>query len=144
MTSYQQCGKRLQLLLCTKRRQKSAIIIDQLVLPQWLLKYLRQLPKMNWCSILKVKISYPSVPFITYCVTHLLQALKNWSSLVTQLILCIWTCIGLFDCVPHRRLLTKLQSYGIEGKLLDWIEGFLGDRKQNIHKRFLFWLGQYY
>ena len=32
-----------------------------------------------------------------------------------------------FDCVPHRRQLTKFQSYGIAGKLLDKIEDFLAD-----------------
>ena len=37
-----------------------------------------------------------------------------------------------FDCVPHGRLLSKLQSYGIAGKLLDWIEDFLIDRKQRV------------
>ena len=40
-----------------------------------------------------------------------------------------------FDCVPHRRLLSKLQSYGITGKLLDWIENFLIDRKQRVYVR---------
>jgi len=37
-----------------------------------------------------------------------------------------------FDCAPHRRLLSKLQSYGIPGKLLDWIEDFLSERKQRV------------
>ena len=35
-----------------------------------------------------------------------------------------------FDCVPHRRLLTKHQSYGITGKLLDWIKVFLADSQR--------------
>ena len=37
-----------------------------------------------------------------------------------------------FDCVPHRRLLSKLQSYGVTGKLLDWIKDFLTNRKQGV------------
>ena len=30
-----------------------------------------------------------------------------------------------FDTVPHRRLLKKLDAYGIKGKELDWIKSFL-------------------
>ena len=36
-----------------------------------------------------------------------------------------------FDTVPHRRLLTKLTSYGFSGKVLTWIQSFLTGRKQN-------------
>ena len=37
-----------------------------------------------------------------------------------------------FDTVPHRRLLGKLESYGIRGKLLKWIKSFLEERKQQV------------
>ena len=37
-----------------------------------------------------------------------------------------------FDSVPHQRLLLKLKGYGIQGRLLKWIENFLKDRKQSI------------
>ena len=37
-----------------------------------------------------------------------------------------------FDTVPHQRLLNKLRIYGIEGKVLNWIEGFLSDRRQLV------------
>ena len=37
-----------------------------------------------------------------------------------------------FDTVPHKRLLTKLKSYGITGRLLLWIENFLHNRKQRV------------
>ena len=37
-----------------------------------------------------------------------------------------------FDSVPHERLLIKLSSYGIEGKLLQWIKGFLFHRTQRV------------
>ena len=37
-----------------------------------------------------------------------------------------------FDTVPHRRLLKKLQCYGIKGAVLDWITDFLKDRKQTV------------
>jgi len=34
--------------------------------------------------------------------------------------------------VPHRRLALKLKSHGILGKLLQWIVGWLSDRKQQV------------
>ena len=37
-----------------------------------------------------------------------------------------------FDKVPHRRLLQKLEAYGIKGKTLGWIEAFLSDRTQRV------------
>ena len=37
-----------------------------------------------------------------------------------------------FDTVPHRRLMAKLQSNGIDGKVLSWIGGFLSDREQVV------------
>lgn len=37
-----------------------------------------------------------------------------------------------FDTVPHKRLMIKLKGYGIEGKLLEWIEDFLKNRKQRV------------
>jgi hypothetical protein len=37
-----------------------------------------------------------------------------------------------FDRVPHSRLLTKLDHYGIRGNTLKWIEAFLTDRTQRV------------
>jgi hypothetical protein len=37
-----------------------------------------------------------------------------------------------FDKVPHKRLLLKLDSYGISGSLVKWIEAFLTNRKQRL------------
>ena len=37
-----------------------------------------------------------------------------------------------FDKVPHRRLLSKLQFYGIQGKTLAWIESWLINRSQSV------------
>ena len=37
-----------------------------------------------------------------------------------------------FDKVPHQRLLYKLQHYGVSGKNLDWIRGFLSNRHQSV------------
>ena len=37
-----------------------------------------------------------------------------------------------FDTVPHRRLLKKLEAYGIKGDLLTWNENFLSGRRQRV------------
>ena len=37
-----------------------------------------------------------------------------------------------FDTVPHQRLLNKLEGYGINGKILSWIESFLSNRFQYV------------
>ena len=37
-----------------------------------------------------------------------------------------------FDSVPHKRLISKLRSYQIEGKILTWIENFLTERRQRV------------
>jgi len=36
------------------------------------------------------------------------------------------------DAVPHRRLIKKLEAYGIKGGLLTWIENFLSGRWQRV------------
>ena len=40
-----------------------------------------------------------------------------------------------FAKVPKKRLLQKLSAYGIEGKVLCWIEDFLSDRRMRIMVR---------
>ena len=37
-----------------------------------------------------------------------------------------------FDTVPHKRLLSKIQSYCISDQLLGWISSFLSDRQQRV------------
>ena len=37
-----------------------------------------------------------------------------------------------FDSVPHRRLIKKLEGYGIKGTLLEWLKNFLNGRKQRV------------
>ena len=37
-----------------------------------------------------------------------------------------------FDTVPHERLIQKLSSFGIHGKMLQWIKDFLKDRTQEV------------
>ena len=41
--------------------------------------------------------------------------------------------VKAFDSVvPHERLLGKLKSYGINGKVLEWIKAFLSNRRQIV------------
>jgi len=37
-----------------------------------------------------------------------------------------------FDKVPHRRLILKLESRGISGNVVRWIESWLCGRKQRV------------
>ncbi len=37
-----------------------------------------------------------------------------------------------FDKVPHKKLLRKLDHYGVRGNLLRWVEGFLLERHQSV------------
>ena len=37
-----------------------------------------------------------------------------------------------FDTVPHKRLMAKLHSYGIKGKIHRWITSFLSGRRQKV------------
>ena len=37
-----------------------------------------------------------------------------------------------FDSISHRRLLQKLEAYGIEGEVLEWIRDFLKGRRQRV------------
>ncbi|XP_072437775.1 uncharacterized protein [Chiloscyllium punctatum] len=37
-----------------------------------------------------------------------------------------------FDKVPHKRLVSKIRAHGIGGKVLDWIENWLANRKQRV------------
>ena len=37
-----------------------------------------------------------------------------------------------FDTVPHRKLLHKLDHYGIDGNLLEWMNAFLTQREQQV------------
>ena len=37
-----------------------------------------------------------------------------------------------FDKVPHKRLMMKVRSLGILGKIADWIEDWLAGRKQRV------------
>ena len=67
------------------------------------------------------------------CTTNLLESLDYITSEVAKggtvyaVYLDFWKA---FDTVPHARLMVKLHAYGIRGKVLNWVENFLANRKQ--------------
>ena len=69
------------------------------------------------------------------CLSQLLEVFEEWTSLLDDNIpvdIVYFDFAKAFDSVPHKRLLTKIKSYGIEGNIYNWIKSFLTDRKQRV------------
>ena len=69
------------------------------------------------------------------CVTQLLAVLDSWTLALDEggnIDTIYLDFAKAFDTVPHQRLLTKLRGYGIEGRILAWIEAFLTNRRQRV------------
>ena len=69
------------------------------------------------------------------CTTNLLIAREKWAHELDQgnyLEVVYIDFSKAFDKVPHQRLLLKLSSYGVKGRLLDWIASFLSDRRLRV------------
>ena len=69
------------------------------------------------------------------CSTQLLETIEDWSAAIEDgdpLDVAYLDFAKAFDSVPHARLIGKLQSYGVRGKLLRWIEAFLVGRRQRV------------
>jgi hypothetical protein len=69
------------------------------------------------------------------CITNLLECFNDWtesldSGLGTDIIYLDFS--KAFDTVPHERLLYKLSSVGIKGKVLKWLRCFLSNRRQRV------------
>ena len=68
-------------------------------------------------------------------VLQLLVVLDTWTKIIDDggTIDCV-SCNfkKAFDKVPHTQLLRKMESYGIKGKILKWIESFLSKRTQQV------------
>ena len=66
-----------------------------------------------------------------YLISELLVAGSSWPrTFFTPQVFLFSIYVDLqkaFDKVPHARLLSKLNSYGIIGKLFHWIENFLSN-----------------
>lgn len=69
------------------------------------------------------------------CVTQLLEFLEEITESIDNGedvdVIYLDFCKA-FDKVPHKRLLKKLCSYGIVGKVFNWIKDFLSNRKQRV------------
>ena len=69
------------------------------------------------------------------CLTNLLESLEEWTRSLDDgfgLDIVFLDYQKAFDTVPHKRLIKKLRSYGINGNLLKWIEEFLIGRKMRV------------
>jgi hypothetical protein len=68
-------------------------------------------------------------------ITQLLESLIDWTMAVEtrKRVDCVYVDLSrAFDSVSHPKLLLKLQTYGLTGKVLSWICNFLCDRKQCV------------
>ena len=69
------------------------------------------------------------------CCTQFLETLDEWASMLEEgdpVDALYLDCSKAFNSVPHQRLLLKLRSCGVGGKLLNWIEAFLTGRRQRV------------
>ena len=69
------------------------------------------------------------------CVTQLLHVMEDLTKLLddkNNIDIIYFDFKKVFDTVPHKRLLTKLEYYGITGNILLWIKDFLSNRKQAV------------
>lgn len=67
--------------------------------------------------------------------TNLLEALNIWSEAIMHGIpidILFLDYSKAFDTVPHRRLLKQVESFGVHGSALAWIESFLSNRRQQV------------
>ena len=66
---------------------------------------------------------------------QLLHVLNIWTEILDQggeldVIYCDF--MKAFDKVPHKRLVYKIDKYGLKGNVLGWIENFLSNRTQEV------------
>lgn len=69
------------------------------------------------------------------CSTQLVSCLEKWTEILdrgSSLDAIYLDFSKAFDSVPHQRLCAKLESYGIQGKVIKWIRQFLKDRRQKV------------
>ena len=67
--------------------------------------------------------------------TNLLEALNVWTEALQHNIpvdVVFLDYAKAFDTVPHKRLIRQVQSFGIDGTILKWIEDFLEGRRQRV------------
>ena len=69
------------------------------------------------------------------CTTQLLTVLEAWTTILDEeasLDAFYLDFQKAFDTVPHKCLLIKLRSCGVNGNIIRWIAHFLSDRRQLV------------
>ena len=69
------------------------------------------------------------------CVTQLVSTIKDWMESLdgrTPVDAIYLDFRKAFDTVSHKRLLSKLKSYGVHGQVFGWVENFLSNRTQYV------------
>lgn len=69
------------------------------------------------------------------CVLQLLEVLNYWTKSLDEgkQVDAVYLDIRkAFDSIPHRRLLQKLEGYGIQGEVLEWVRDFQSERRQRV------------
>ena len=67
--------------------------------------------------------------------TNLLEAMNVWTEALMHNIpidILYLDYAKAFDTVPHQRLIHQVESFGITGKVMQWITAFLSNRKQKV------------
>ena len=67
--------------------------------------------------------------------TNLLEVMNIWTEAIMHNIpvdVLYLDYQKAFNCVPHKRLLLQVRSFGIKDEALNWIEAFLSNRKQKV------------
>jgi len=69
------------------------------------------------------------------CLTNLLELLEAWTQALDEgygVDVVFLDYRKAFDTVPHKRLIEKLKSFGLNVQLVEWIAEFLRDRKLRV------------
>ena len=69
------------------------------------------------------------------CQTNILLCLEKWTEMLDNgrsVDVAYFDYSKAFNKVSHRPLIIKLKAYGINGRLLAWLEAYLQDRKQRV------------
>ena len=69
------------------------------------------------------------------CQTNVMLCLERWTRMLDDggsVDVAYFDYSKAFDKVSHKLLLVKLRAYGIDGKLLSWLEAWLTNRKQRV------------
>ena len=67
--------------------------------------------------------------------TNLLEALNIWTEALMHNLpvdVIYLDYAKAFDTVPHQRLIKQVETFGIQGNVLNWIRAFLTDRQQKV------------